>query len=195
MVRKRIHQKVDAPCARVSESLSDIIRRREDGDDILLVTPIISLHHELMCARDERESIVMIELLADILSERVAGSSRRDAPAAPVVGVGPQQVTHGSLVRHLLQTILLDDVVQRVDRRGQTAVQTEDLLLDQRGQGQVIEEVGEIFPHIRIAVLAETLVVETVTAQQRIGNNSNEHERDVRCSVDMHADASVCTDT
>jgi hypothetical protein len=63
---------------------------------------------------------------------------------------------------HLLYTVLFEYIRECIDARRQSTVQTEDLLLDQRRQWKVIEEVGEVLPHIRITVLAETLVVEAV---------------------------------
>lgn len=41
-------------------------------------------------------------------------------------------------------------------------MQTEDLVVDEGGEGEVVEEVGKVLPHICVAVLAQTLVVETV---------------------------------
>ena len=41
-------------------------------------------------------------------------------------------------------------------------MQTEDLVLDEGGKGKVVEEVGEVFPDIGIAVFSQAFVVETV---------------------------------
>ena len=41
-------------------------------------------------------------------------------------------------------------------------MKTEDLVLDQCGEGEVVEEVGEKLPDVGIAVFAQTLVVEAV---------------------------------
>jgi hypothetical protein len=41
-------------------------------------------------------------------------------------------------------------------------VQTEDLVVDQGGQWQIVEKICEIFPYVRIAVFAQALVVEAV---------------------------------
>jgi hypothetical protein len=54
------------------------------------------------------------------------------------------------------------DVVKGVNGRAQSTVQTEDLVFDESSEGEVVEEVGEIFPHVGIAVFAEALVVEAV---------------------------------
>ena len=111
----------------------------------------------------------MIKRLADVLPERVPGSSRADAPSTPIIRIRPQQVAHGPLVRHLLYPVQRADVIQRVDARGQAAVQAEDLVVDERGQGQVVEEVGEKLPHVGVAVLAQALVVEAVDLRDLAG--------------------------
>lgn len=41
-------------------------------------------------------------------------------------------------------------------------MEAEDLILDERGEWQVVEEVGEVLPDVGVAVLAEALVVEAV---------------------------------
>ena len=65
-------------------------------------------------------------------------------------------------MRHFLYPIERADVIQRVDTGRQAAVQAEDLVVNQRRQGQVVEKIGEELPHIRIAVFAQALVVEAV---------------------------------
>jgi hypothetical protein len=41
-------------------------------------------------------------------------------------------------------------------------VEAEDLVLDEGGEGEVVEEVGEVLPHVGVAVLPQALVVEAV---------------------------------
>lgn len=41
-------------------------------------------------------------------------------------------------------------------------MQAEDLSVDESGEGQIVEQIGEVLPHIRIAVFAKTFVVEAV---------------------------------
>lgn len=59
-------------------------------------------------------------------------------------------------------------VVERVDGWGESAVQAEDAVLDQRRHGQVVEQVGEELPHVGVAVLALALVVEAVHLRRTI---------------------------
>lgn len=63
---------------------------------------------------------------------------------------------------NFLNAIEGTNVVESVDRGTQTAVKAENLVLDKGGEGEVIEEVGEVFPDIGVAVFAQALVVKTV---------------------------------
>ena len=75
-------------CVRAREA--DIVRRREDRDNVFLMTPIVPFHDELMCSRHECQPVVMVELLGDILAEGVARAAGTDAPTATIVGITPQ---------------------------------------------------------------------------------------------------------
>lgn len=55
------------------------------------------LHDQLVGSRDQCEAVGVVEGLRYVLTKSVACSSRRDAPAAAVVRVRPQQVAHGTL--------------------------------------------------------------------------------------------------
>ena len=103
------------------------------------------------------------------LTKGVSSSPGGDAPAAPVIRVRPEEVTHGALVRHLLQPVQGPDVVQRVDAGGEAAVQTEDLAVHQRREGQVVKQVSEIFPHVGISIFPQAFIIEPV----HLHNNEN----------------------
>lgn len=111
---------------------------------------------------NERQTVVVIESLRNILAERIAGTTGRYPPAAAVIGVGPEQIAHGSFVGNFLYAVQSTNVVERVDTGRQPAVQTEDLIVDQGRQGKIIEQIGEELPDIGVAVLAKTLVIESV---------------------------------
>lgn len=111
---------------------------------------------------NKRQAVVVVESLRDVLTECVTGTTGRDSPSAPVVGVRPQKVAHGSLVGHLLDPVKGADVVERVDAGRQASVQAEDLVVDEGCEGQVVEEIGEVLPHVCVAVFPEALVVEAV---------------------------------
>jgi hypothetical protein len=43
-------------------------------------------------------------------------------------------------------------------------VQAENLVVNDGSEGQIVKEFGEDLPHVRISVLSEALVVETIPA-------------------------------
>ena len=70
---------------------------------------------------------------------------------------------------YFLNTVKGSDVVESVDRRAQSTVQTEDLVFDESSKGEVIEEVGKVFPNVGVAVFPQALVVETVDLSDLTG--------------------------
>ena len=61
----------------------------------------------LMRANDELEVVGLEELLRDVRAERVARAARRDAPAAPLVRVGPHEVAHGACTRAMAVVVIV----------------------------------------------------------------------------------------
>jgi len=115
-----------------------------------------------MRPRNQRKAVVVIERFRDVLSKRVTSTTGRYAPSTAVIWVTPEQVAHWSFVGYFLYSVQSADVIESVYAWGETAVETEDLVLDECGQGKVVEEISEVFPDGSIAVFAEALVVETV---------------------------------
>lgn len=115
-----------------------------------------------MCSCNKSQAVVVIECFRDILPKGVTSTTGRDTPAASVVGVTPEQIAHGPLVRNFLDPIERTNVVQSIDRGAQTAVQAEDLVLDKSGERKVVEKIGKVFPDIGIAVFAQALVVKPI---------------------------------
>jgi hypothetical protein len=154
----------------VSTSIA-IIRGTKDGHDVSLLTPVVTFHNQLMGSANEGETIIMVKGLGDILAERVSGSSRRNSPATSVVRVRPEQIyasrrlehtTHWTLVRNFLDSIKTANVIKSIDGRAQPAVQTKDLIFNQRSQGEVVKEIRKVFPHVCVAVLAQAFVIEPI---------------------------------
>jgi len=138
-----------------------IVGCAEYGDGVSVVAPRETLHCQLMRARDEHQPIVVVELLGDVLPKRVPRATRRNAPSGSVVRIRPEQIAHGTLVWHLLSR-QLTNLIEQIDGRREAAMHAEDLRLDERGQRHVVEEIGEYFPNVGVAILAQALVVEAV---------------------------------
>mmetsp|Transcript_74211 Transcript_74211/g.172137 ORF Transcript_74211/g.172137 Transcript_74211/m.172137 type:complete len:242 (-) Transcript_74211:52-777(-) len=104
----------------------------------------------------------MVELLGDVLAKGVACATGRDAPAATLIRVRPEEVTHRPFMRHLLNAVQLTDVVQGVERWGDASMHADDLVLHHGRHGQVVKGVREELPNGRPAVGTHTFVKEAV---------------------------------
>lgn len=92
-----------------------------------------------MRAGNQRNAIVVVEGLGDVLAEGITSTTGGDAPSAAVIGVGPEEIAHGSLVRNLLDAVEGADVVQGIYAGGKSSVKTENLAVNQGGQGKIVE--------------------------------------------------------
>ncbi len=68
-------------------------------------------------------------------------------------------------MRDFLKPIQCSDVIQRVDAGTEATVEAKDLPVNQGGQRQVVEQVGEILPDVGVAVFAQAFVVESVNLE------------------------------
>ena len=93
---------------------------------------------------------------------RRQGTSRREAPARDLLRVGPHQIAHRAVVRHLLLAVDGADLVERVDGRAQAPVDAEDAVVDDGRQAQEVEDLRAVLPDVHGTVLSQALVVEAV---------------------------------
>jgi len=91
-------------------------------------------------------------------------------------------------VGDLLDAVKGADVVERVDAGREAAVQTEDLVVDEGGEWEVVEEVSEIFPHVGVSVLAQALVVEAVDLRDLPGLVVSSEDGDALGVSDLEGD-------
>mmetsp|Transcript_111600 Transcript_111600/g.326405 ORF Transcript_111600/g.326405 Transcript_111600/m.326405 type:complete len:216 (-) Transcript_111600:149-796(-) len=134
-----------------------------------------------MSSGNEVNAVGLVELLHDVSAEEVAGTARRQAPALEVLGVRPHEVAHRPVVRDLLLAVDAADVVQRVDGRGEAAVDAEDALVDEGRQAEVVEDLGAVAPDVDAAVLTQALVVEAVDLRDLPALVVASDERDPVC--------------
>lgn len=145
----------------ISTSIT-VVGSGEDGNDITIVTPIKSFHNELMSSSDESETVVVVKGFGNVLTKGVTGPTGGDSPTTAVVGVGPEEIAHWAFVGNFLEAVDGANVVEGIDRRGETSVKAEDLIIDKSGKREIVEEVGKEFPNVGVAVLSQAFVVETV---------------------------------
>ena len=62
----------------------------------------VSLHDELVGPGDEVQVVDLVELRHHVPAKEIPRAPGRQTPALDVLGVGPHEVAHGAIVRHLL---------------------------------------------------------------------------------------------
>lgn len=65
-------------------------------------------------------------------------------------------------MRNLAEAVNDLDLINRVNARAQTAVYTEDLIINDTAQREIVEHVRKVMPDRRITVLSRALGVEAV---------------------------------
>jgi len=126
------------------------------------MVPNLPLHDELMRSAHKIQTVLAIPLFGDVGPEDLASAAGTHAPAWLVFRVTPEQVAHGSVVWHFDSAVQLPDHVQRLYVGAQPSMQTEYFAFHEGSQGKVVKQVREHFPDSRIALLAQTFVLESV---------------------------------
>ena len=113
---------------------------------------------------DEIDVVFLQELLDHGLTERVRHATIVFTPAGlALLRVGPDQIAEEPALGHLGWPRDLLQLRNGDELRAQTAVHTEDLVIDECSNGHAIEYVLEFFPHADgVATLA--FVVESIDA-------------------------------
>ena len=83
-------------------------------------------------------------------------------PHCRIVRVAPEQVRAGSVLRDLLDAGEFADVVEGFDVGGESAVEAEDLVLDDSCHGDVVEEGGEHGPDCFASEFLMAFLVEAI---------------------------------
>lgn len=140
-----------------------VIGGAPDGAQAVVVQNLVALLTQLMGTQDVRHAVDLEELADDLGAKGVAGAAGAQAElVALAVGVAPDEVGHGALVGNLAEAVDDFDLIDGVDAGRQAAVHAEDLVVDDDRERQEVEHVGEVVPHVGVAVLARALGVEAV---------------------------------
>lgn len=134
---------------------------------------ICYLIEKLMRPHDLRQPIMPQKLVSNILPENEPRPTRRFRPTRHFLRIRPKQIAHWTRVRHLLDPIKRVDVLQRVQFRGQPPVQAENTVVNYGREGQVVEQIGDILPHVQIPEFTNAFVVEAIRLRFRVIEISN----------------------
>ena len=94
-----------------------VIRGGKYGDELFIMVPGEPIHHQLVCSYDKAESVDIVKLVGDILSECVPCTSRRNTPSFTVLWVTPHEVANRAFVWDFLYACQCSNMVEIIDRR------------------------------------------------------------------------------
>jgi hypothetical protein len=103
-----------------------------------------------------------IEFFNDIATKQVTSTSWTHTPTCRVIWVTPHQVTHGSIMWNFLFSIYRSYLIQGINRRAQPSMHTENFVVDDGRQSQIIKYTCTVPPHVYRAVLPKTLIIEPI---------------------------------
>jgi len=92
-----------------------------------------------MCSSYQLKIVGMIELLTDILSERVACTSWRDTPTASIIWVRPKEITNRSFSWHFHDSIKLVNLIESIDGWRKSTMEAENVSFNDSSKRKVIE--------------------------------------------------------
>ena len=92
--------------------------------------------------------VCLTKLRNYIAAEEKAGSSGTHAPSGNFFGITPHQITHGSVVRHFLFSVNGFYLIQCVETWRESAMHTEDFVIDYRSQWQKVEYFCAVSPYV-----------------------------------------------
>lgn len=147
-----------------------VIRGTPYSAQAVVVEDLEAFLAQLMCPQNVRHCIDFEEFLHHLRAKGVARTARAQREFVPLrIWVTPHQVCHGPFVGYLAEAVDDFDLVNGVDRGGQAAMDAEDLVVDDDGQGEEVEHVGEVVPHVGVAVLARAFRVKAVRLRHAAG--------------------------
>ena len=131
--------------------LATIVRSGEDGDQLPPREKLVAILYDLVSSADQVQTRSRKELRDNILAERKTDSPVALTPTANVrLRVRPQQITQEASIRNVSRSWDFTQLLQTLQLRRQPRVDTQDLVLDDRAEGQAVEHLVERFPDTRV---------------------------------------------
>lgn len=115
-----------------------------------------------MSTSNKFQAVDMIELGRNLVAKEPTSTTGRNSPSIDILGITPDQVTEGTLMRNFLSAGDNTDLIDGTDLRTQTTMNTENFTINNGSKNKEIEDLAARFPNRSIAILLLTLLVETI---------------------------------
>jgi uncharacterized protein YacL (UPF0231 family) len=123
---------------------------------------LVTIFDDLVSTADKIEVVLADELLDDICTEGEGDTTVRLTPTnKTLIRVRPEEIADQTSISDIAGTNDLLDLVHNSEFRGQATVAAEDFFVDDAGDGEAVEGVGEGLPELDV-VAAFALIEETI---------------------------------
>lgn len=120
------------------------------------------LHDQLMSPANERDPVSSIKLLDAGLPKDKACASWGNQPAFNIVRVRPHQIAHCPSIGDFLLPLKRPDVINVGGCGWETSVDTENFVVNECNQGQEVEYVCKVLPHVQGSIFPQALIIKTI---------------------------------
>ena len=130
---------------------------------------LVSFVDKLVSTSDELEAVDVIELGRDLVTKKPSSTTRRNGPSLNIFRVTPDQIAESTLMRNLLSTSNDTNLINGADLRAQTAMNTEDLSINDSSEDKEIENLAARLPDRSVTILLLTFLIETIDLSNLAG--------------------------
>jgi hypothetical protein len=95
---------------------------------------------------DELQTIDMIELCCNLVTEKPTSTTRGNSPCLNIFGIAPNQIAESAFMGNLLSTSYDTDLVDCSNLGTQATMNTEDLTIDDGRKNEKIENLAARLP-------------------------------------------------
>lgn len=115
-----------------------------------------------MRAGDQIQPVDMVELIHHLTPKNPSSPTRGHRPAADVLRIAPHEIAKRAFVWDFLYAVDGPDLVDGADLWAEAGMDAEDLVVDERGDDEVVEHINAVLPRISVSVLSHAFFIETI---------------------------------
>lgn len=120
--------------------------------------------NQLMSSGNQINSVNVTEVIGDLRSKHPSSASCVDGPVFDILRIRPHQVTERTFMWDLDLSIDCSDLINGLDLRAETTMNTEGFSINNGSDWQVIEHFSAVFPWVWVSVFSVDFVVKSVNS-------------------------------
>ena len=126
------------------------------------MTYLVTFVDKLMSSSNKFQTVHMIELRRDFITEEPTCSTRRNSPGVDLFRIRPDEITESTFVGNLLSTGDHSDLINRSDFGTQATVHTQDFAINHGSENQEIENLAARLPYRGVSILLLTFFIKAI---------------------------------